>query len=122
MTHRIDSHPVLGDLPSTQFVTIHVDGEPIQARAGEPIAAALLAAGKRVFRTTQKRQEPRGVFCAIGRCTDCAMTVDGVPNVRTCITPAKPGMVVRTQRGLGEWQFGDDRGGAGQQSALGDAD
>ncbi|HJN14435.1 MAG TPA: (2Fe-2S)-binding protein [Armatimonadota bacterium] len=108
MTHRIDSHPVLGDLPSTQLVTIHVDGEPIQARAGEPIAAALLAAGKRVFRTTQKREEPRSVFCAIGRCTDCAMTVDGRPNVRTCVTPVQDGMRVETQSGLGRFSEADD--------------
>jgi aerobic-type carbon monoxide dehydrogenase small subunit (CoxS/CutS family) len=82
-------------------VLIEVDGQVIQAVAGEPIAAALLAAGKTVFRYTRKRHEPRGVFCAIGRCTDCMMVVDGVPNVRTCVTPVRAGMKIQTQHGLG---------------------
>jgi len=120
--NRIEQHPILGPLRAVRTFEFSFAGDPVRARAGDTIAAALIARGVTVFRTTHKRGEPRNVFCAIGRCTDCAMTVDGVPNVRTCITPAKPGMVVRTQRGLGEWQFGDDRGGAGQQSALGDAD
>ena len=39
-------------------------------------------------------------FCAIGRCTDCVMVVDGKPNVRTCITPLAEGMTVETQYGV----------------------
>ena len=66
---------------------------------GEPIAAALRVAGVMAHRYTAKRHEPRGVFCAIGRCTDCVMVVDGKPNVRICITPLKEGMVVETQYG-----------------------
>ena len=29
------------------------------------------------------------------------MTVDGVPNVRTCVTPLEAGMKVETQKGKG---------------------
>jgi predicted molibdopterin-dependent oxidoreductase YjgC len=87
-------------------VTIYVDGEPVSAHEGEPIAAALMAAGKQVFRYSRKRLEPRGYFCGLGRCTDCIMTVDGIPQVRTCITSVAEGMRVETQQGLGEW--GDD--------------
>ena len=32
------------------------------------------------------------------------MTVNGVPNIRTCITPVEDGMTVETQDGLGEWR------------------
>ena len=116
MSQRIISHPVLGSLPKARAVTIYVDGEPVLAREGEPIAAALLAAGKRVLRYSQKLAEARGVYCAIGRCTDCAMTVDGRPNVRTCVTPVRNGMRVETQRGLGTFSSGSGRetdGGAG---------
>ena len=70
----------------------------MQAFEGEPIAAALMANGIRVFRKTRKRGEPRGVFCAIGRCTDCIMTVDGVPNVRTCMVLVKEGMQIKSER------------------------
>jgi len=90
------------------MIQIEVDGQLIPARQGEPIAAALLAAGIRVFRRTAKRNEPRGVYCAIGRCTDCAMTVNGRPNVRTCVTPAEDGMVVRSQHGLGTWEKAEE--------------
>ncbi|MBC7263188.1 MAG: (2Fe-2S)-binding protein [Chloroflexi bacterium] len=101
---RIKEHPILGRLEERATVEIEVDGEIIPAVPGEPIAAALLAAGKTIFRYTRKLHEPRGVFCAIGRCTDCMMIVDGVPNVRTCVTPVRAGMKIQTQHGLGESQ------------------
>ncbi|MCK4473443.1 MAG: (2Fe-2S)-binding protein [Anaerolineae bacterium] len=101
---RVLDHPILGEAKLGRKITIEVDGQPIAAFEGEPIAAALLAAGYKVFRYTVKKSEPRGVFCAIGRCTDCVMTVDGRPNVRTCITPAVDGMKVQTQAGLGTWE------------------
>lgn len=97
---RVLEHPILGDLKKRKLVKILVDGRVITAYDGEPIAAALLAAGIRIFRRTPKRQESRGVWCAIGQCTDCVMVVDGKPNVRTCITPVREGMQIKTQIGL----------------------
>ena len=99
---RIEQHPILGELDQSNMVTLECDGESIKAIAGEPIAAALLAAGKTVFRYTEKHKQARGIYCAIGQCTDCMMIVDGVPNVRTCVTPVKDGMKVQTQHGRGE--------------------
>lgn len=78
-----------------------VDGEPVEACPGETIATALLAAGRRIARRTAHRGAPRGVFCAIGVCHDCRMVVDGEANVRTCLVPARVGMIVETQRGFG---------------------
>ena len=92
-------HPILGKRGMGRKVGISVDGKEVQAFEGEPIAAALMANGIRVFRRTRKRGEPRGVFCAIGRCTDCIMTVNGVPNVRTCMALEKEGMEIKTERG-----------------------
>lgn len=101
---RILKHPILANLPENlTWAKITIDGHDLEAIEGEPIAAALMASGIRKFRTTSKFHHPRGVFCAIGRCTDCAMTVDGIPNVRTCVTRVKPGMKVETQEGLGKW-------------------
>jgi predicted molibdopterin-dependent oxidoreductase YjgC len=99
---RILNHPILGFLESRKKVEINVDGKKIEAFEGEPIAAAMMACGVRALRKTRKRQQWRGVFCGIGRCTDCMMIVDGIPNVRTCITPVKSDMVVKTQVGFGE--------------------
>jgi aerobic-type carbon monoxide dehydrogenase small subunit (CoxS/CutS family) len=98
---RITHHPILGDLETRRDVVVYFDGKPLMAREEEPIAAALMSAGIRVFRKTKKRGESRGVFCAIGRCTDCMMVVDDVPNVRTCITPVREGMRITTQFGFG---------------------
>ena len=96
---RIDSHPILGPLPEQKECSILVDSEPIRAREGEPILAALLAHGIYVTRKTEIREQPRGLFCGIGLCTDCMLMVDGVPNVRSCITPVREGMVIVTQTG-----------------------
>jgi predicted molibdopterin-dependent oxidoreductase YjgC len=100
---RIVRHPVLGDLQEGRKVLVTVDGEPLEAFEGEMIAAALMAAGKDVFRLTKRFHRSRQLFCGIGRCTDCVMVVDGVPNVRTCVTPVREGMVIETQEGTGRW-------------------
>ena len=100
--YRVVKHPVLGD-DNESSLTFFYDGKEIAAKAGEPIAAALLAAGIRIHRRTTRHGFPRGMFCGIGRCTDCVMTVDGQPNVRTCVTPVRQGMKVETQKGLGRW-------------------
>ena len=65
------------------------------------LAGAMLAAGRRIARRTAWRAEARGAFCLMGVCHDCRMVVDGEPNVRTCLTPARAGMVVETQTGFG---------------------
>jgi hypothetical protein len=98
---RIESHPILGDAPERSVVEFTFDGSVITGLAGEPIAAALKAAGVMVHRYTKKSHSPRGIFCAIGRCTDCVMIVDGRPNIRTCVEPLKEGMTVETQYGNG---------------------
>ena len=101
---RITDHPILGKEEKRKKITIIVDGKEITAYEGEVIAAALIAAGKRYFRFTRRYEKPRGIFCAIGRCTDCVMNVNGIPNVRTCITLVENGMVIETQTGSGEWK------------------
>lgn len=94
---RIQDHPILQTKHETEFITIEVDGKEIKAKKGEMIAASLLASGIRIHRYTSKHKEPRGIYCGIGQCTDCVMEVNGVPNVRTCITPVEEGMVIKTQ-------------------------
>lgn len=97
---RIKNHPILGETPEGKVVTFTYNGKEMQGLEGEPIATALKANGVMAHRYTAKTHEPRGVFCAIGRCTDCVMIVDDKPNVRTCITPLVEGMKVQTQYGV----------------------
>lgn len=84
-----------GDLENRVF-EIEIDGEKIPACESQTIAAALLASGKRSFGTT-RGDSPRGVYCGIGLCYECRMTVNGRKNIRTCITPASPRCKIRTQ-------------------------
>ena len=101
---RIEHHIILGDLESENQIQITVDGKKYSAREGETILAALLANGITVQNISAKMHEPRGYFCGIGRCTNCVMTVNGIPNVRTCVTVVEDGMVIETQDGLGQWE------------------
>lgn len=104
---RIQDHPLLGPLPEIGRVSFTFDGEPVVARAGEPIAVALLAHGIRRFRTMPFSGTPRGGFCFSGRCSDCLVMVDGAPNVMACTTTVREGMIVETQQGVGRWHDDD---------------
>ncbi len=85
---RIVHHPILQDDQRTRKVRITVNGVEIEAYEGEMIAAALIANGIDVFRYTQRQHQPRGVYCGIGRCTDCD-DCEWYLNVRTCVTRSK---------------------------------
>ena len=75
------------------------DGRSIAARPGQSLAAALTEAGQWAFRGTVRGAQ-RGIFCGMGVCQDCLVTVDGTPNRRACMTPASPGLRVQTQEAL----------------------
>lgn len=77
------------------------DGTPIPAEPGQSIGAALIAAGHRSWRRTRVDAAPRGIFCGIGICFDCLITVDGVANRRACLVEAVEGAQVTTQEGAG---------------------
>jgi hypothetical protein len=85
-------------LPEAFSITF--DGEPIEVLPGQTIAGALISAGKRSWRTTRGTGEPRGLFCGIGVCFDCLVTVNDVTSVRACLAAAMPGDAVITERGV----------------------
>ncbi len=77
--------------------TISLDGQKITAYPGETLATVLLANGKRVFRHSQNKGEPRGLYCGMGICFECLVTVNGRANVRACQTLAQPDDIVECQ-------------------------
>ncbi|MEU6200977.1 (2Fe-2S)-binding protein [Streptomyces sp. NPDC047061] len=81
--------------------TVTFDGRELPALHGQTVAAALWASGVTSWRTTRGEGRPRGVFCGIGICFDCLVTVNGRPNQRACVVPVHPGDAIRTQRGTG---------------------
>lgn len=90
----------IGSVEGRQPLTIEVDGESVPAFAGETVAGVLLALGQRTFRHTEQGA-PRGIFCGMGICFDCLVTVDGVENVRACLTPVTEGMIIATGSRVG---------------------
>ncbi|MCX8453667.1 sarcosine oxidase subunit alpha [Paenarthrobacter ureafaciens] len=93
---RISEHPVLGPLDSEE-IEFEFDGTTYRGRQGDSIASALLANGVRTLRYSNRDGEPRGIYCGIGHCFECRMTVNGVPSIRACITPACDGDVLESQ-------------------------
>ncbi|GAA5067707.1 putative molibdopterin-dependent oxidoreductase YjgC [Thermocatellispora tengchongensis] len=86
---------LVGARPEPAF-EITVDGRPVPVVPGQSIGAAMHAAGIRSWRTTRFEGRPRGLFCGIGVCFDCLLTVNGTPSLRACSTQARPGDEVTT--------------------------
>lgn len=98
---RIEQHPIL-KYEKGRKVRFTFEDREMEGYEGEPIAAALVAAGVKVLRRSVRYNRPRGFFCAVGKCASCLMEVDGKPNMMVCMTPLKEGTVVRRQRGKGD--------------------
>jgi predicted molibdopterin-dependent oxidoreductase YjgC len=73
---------------------ILVDGHPILCYEGETIATAILAQRRYVGSDAQRLH---GLWCGIGICFECVVTVDGKPGVRACMTRVRPGIQVSTE-------------------------
>lgn len=82
-------------------ITLTLDGAPLTAASGQSVGAALTDAGIRSWRTTRHGNRPRGLFCGIGICFDCLLTIDGRPNQRACLVTARDGMTL-TSGGMRE--------------------
>lgn len=98
---RIKEHPILNfeERPKLEFI---FDGKKVFGYEGDTIASALHAMGIKILSYSIHLKRPRGFYCAIGNCASCNMIVDGKPNVRTCVTLLKEGMVVETQTNKGD--------------------
>jgi sarcosine oxidase, subunit alpha len=91
---RLDRQP--GErIDRERELTFEFDGKPVRAFAGDTIASALYAGGRRVFSRSFKYHRPRGLLCCAGQCPNCLVSVDGDPGVRACTEPAREGMRVR---------------------------
>lgn len=84
---------MLGVTPEARAVSFTFDGRDIDGRAGDTIASALWAAGVRVLGRAAGGG-PRGLYCGIGHCFACRVTVDGVHGVRACLVLIRTGMRV----------------------------
>ena len=92
-TYRLDSSE-----KKPESIEFYFNNKKLSGYDGEPIAVSLLANGIQTIRTCEVTGEGRGVFCGIGHCYECRAEVDGVANVRTCLTPNRQGTKVISPR------------------------
>ncbi|NNU54429.1 FAD-dependent oxidoreductase [Rhizobium indigoferae] len=71
--------------PDDARVRLSVDGLQIFAEKGMSVAAAIEATGRHEFSRGIKG-EGRGLFCGMGACHDCLVTIDGKVSQRACMT------------------------------------
>ena len=79
-----------------QPVTISIDSTPITVDTGTTVAGAMIAQGVTAWRSTRNNERPRGLFCGIGACFDCLVTIDSVPNQRACMVRVCEGQQIDT--------------------------
>jgi len=98
---RIKEHPIL-DFKEKEKIFFTFNGQRVFGYEGDTIASALHALGIKKLSESMELKRPRGFYCAIGNCSSCRMIVDGIPNVRTCITLLKANIDVKVQTNKGE--------------------
>jgi aerobic-type carbon monoxide dehydrogenase small subunit (CoxS/CutS family) len=98
---RIKNHPIL-TFETKKEIKFMYNNIELSGVEGDMIASALHAQGVKKLSESIHLNRPRGFYCAIGNCASCNMIVNGIPNVRTCVTPLVEGMIVETQDNKGE--------------------
>lgn|SRR5690625_1607252 len=100
MNKRILDHPILGSIKNKQEITFTFDGKEYKGFEGDTIASALMAKGIRTLRKHEESGRPRGIYCNIGHCYECRVTVDGKQGIRACLTPITNGMTIESGKQL----------------------
>ena len=95
--YRIQQHPIL-EIPTRDSFTFYWKNQPLQAKQGETISAALFANGIRIFGHHPKDQSPLGIFCANGQCAQCMVLADGKP-LKSCMVIVQPEMRIEPSNG-----------------------
>ncbi|HLR09968.1 MAG TPA: (2Fe-2S)-binding protein [Sporosarcina sp.] len=96
MTKRIHTHPVLGKLTEQKKITFTFDGKNYEGYENDTIASALMANGIRTLRRHEETGNPRCIYCNIGHCFECRVTVNDEKNMRACLTPITDNMVIES--------------------------
>ena len=86
---------LIPDIEAGRPVQFTYKGQTIQGFEGESIASALMRAGIIGVRTTSRLQDPRGYYCGMGICWECAVDVSDVGAVRSCSFPVRSGLIVQ---------------------------
>lgn len=77
-------------------IHVEINGKKVIAYEGELVSTVLQAEGISVFNHKHKTGKPSGIYCSMGVCYECLVTVDNVPNIRACQTFIRDHMVIQT--------------------------
>lgn len=77
----------------SEKVTFTFDGRTVEGHAGEMLVAALMRANMLTLRNAPHDNAPRGAFCCMGLCQECAVAVKG-QTVEACRTQVAADLVV----------------------------
>jgi len=97
---RLIKHPII-EFQRGKKIKFFFEGKEINAYQGETVAAALIASGIKVFKYSKKYKRPRGLFCAIGKCSSCLVEINGIPNQMACVRLVEEGINVKRQKPIG---------------------
>ena len=93
---RLDPQP--GEVIDRRLdLRFQFDRKTFQAHPGDTIGSALAASDTDIFSRSFKYHRPRGLLCVSGKCPNCLMNVNGVPNVRVCAEPVRQGDRITSQ-------------------------
>ena len=76
-------------------MSILVNGQPVNAAQGETVLSVLNSVGVRQL-SRNDHGRMTGAYCGMGVCFECRVRIDGVAQLRACMTPAREGMQVLT--------------------------
>ncbi|SDJ13332.1 (2Fe-2S)-binding protein [Natribacillus halophilus] len=100
MNKRIYTHPILENLSTNEEISFSFNSETLSAYKGDTIATALLANQIRTLRYHEESGSPRGIYCNIGHCFECRVTVNDYPGIRACLTLVEEDMVITSGKKL----------------------
>ncbi|MFI4987028.1 MAG: (2Fe-2S)-binding protein [Alphaproteobacteria bacterium] len=84
-------------------VAITVDGQAVEALAGDTVLTAVLANARRL-RDNEFDGKPRAGFCLMGACQECWLWRPDGRRLRACTTLVEPGLALATNPPLAPWQ------------------
>ncbi|WP_018923055.1 (2Fe-2S)-binding protein [Salsuginibacillus kocurii] len=97
---RINHHPILGERPKKEAVTFTFDNTTYVGEEGDTVAVALLSNDIRTLRHHEESGSARGIYCNIGHCFECRVTVNDIEGCRACLTVIEDNMKVESGKRL----------------------
>jgi predicted molibdopterin-dependent oxidoreductase YjgC len=77
-------------------IEVMVNNRKVEAFEGELVSTVLQAEGISIFGRKHDTGRPSGIYCGMGVCYECLVTVNGTPNTRACQTFVTDQMVIET--------------------------